>query len=138
MQVVIPRLFDVSIMPEDSAFGDFVGAYCKLSLELVRMQSGVDIGAGAGTEEGVLDVEEDNIPARVLRTLSLPARNCLAGGGLVGSIFRRRWCVMSTCLRLPQLRERTKQRSGNFGVARLGSVGVLNIERLVYRPPNVV
>ena len=88
-------------MLEDVAFRDFVGALCKLSLEMVSMQSSVDVGSRAGAGEDVLDVEEDNIPARVLRASSLPARNCLAGEGLVGSIFRRRWCVMSTCLVYP-------------------------------------
>jgi hypothetical protein len=36
------------------------------------------------------------VRARVLPASSLPARNDLAGGGLVGLIFCRRWCVMST------------------------------------------
>ena len=34
----------------------------------------------------------------------------VAGGGLVGSIFRGRWCIMSTCLYLSQLRELSEQR----------------------------
>jgi hypothetical protein len=70
-------------------------------LEMVSLQSGVDVDADAGTWEGVFDVEEDNTrPAS-----SFLARNGLSGGGLVGYIFRRRWCVLSTCLCLPQLRE---------------------------------
>ena len=36
-------------MLEDSAFRDFVGTLYKLSLEMVSMQSGVDVTAGAGT-----------------------------------------------------------------------------------------
>jgi hypothetical protein len=45
------------------------------------MQSSVDVGAGSGTREGVLDVEEDNIPSisTSARAPSLPARNGLAG-----------------------------------------------------------
>ena len=50
-------------MLEDSSFRDFVGALCELSLEMVSMQSGVDVGAVAGTGDGILDVEEDNIPS---------------------------------------------------------------------------
>jgi hypothetical protein len=46
----------------------------------------------------------------------------------VGSIFRKRWCVLSTCLYPPQLRERIEQRSGDFGIARPGGVAVLNIQ----------
>jgi hypothetical protein len=75
--------------------------------------------------------------ARVLRASSLPARNGLAGGGLVGSIFRGRYCVCPPCLCLPRLRERSEQRSGDFGIARLGGVAALNIQRLVYRPSDV-
>ncbi len=71
VQAAIQRLFDASIMLEDSAFRDFVGALCKLSLEMVSMQSGVNVGAGAGTGEGVLDVEEDNIPSASTSATSL-------------------------------------------------------------------
>jgi hypothetical protein len=59
------------------------------------------------------------VRARLLRASSLPARDSLTGGGLVESIFCGRWCVMSTCLCLPQLREQVQQRSGDFGIARL-------------------
>ena len=55
----------------------------------------------------------------------------------MGSIFRRRWCVMSTCLYLSQLRELSEQRSGDFGIARLGGVAVLDIQRLVCQPSDV-
>jgi hypothetical protein len=71
VQVAIQRLFDASVMLEDSAFRDFVGALCKLSLEMVSMQSGVDVSAGAGTGEGALDVEEDNIPSASTSATSL-------------------------------------------------------------------
>jgi hypothetical protein len=54
-----------------SAFRDFVGALCKLSLEMVRMQSGIDVGAGAGTGEGVLDMEGEDIPSTSTSATSL-------------------------------------------------------------------
>ena len=74
----------------------FIGALFK-SLEMVSMQSGVDVGAGAGTGEGVLNVRED----------------------ILGYISRRRRSVMSTtCLYLPQFRERTGQRSSDLSIAR--------------------
>ena len=44
---------------------------------------------------------------------------------------------MSTCLCLPQLRERSEQRPGNFGIACLGVVATLNIQHLVYRSSDV-
>jgi hypothetical protein len=77
------------------------------------------------------------VRARVLQASSLPTRNGLAGGGLVGSIFHGRWCVIFTCLCLPQLRERSEQWSGDLGIAHLGGVTALNIQRLVYRPSDV-
>jgi hypothetical protein len=55
VQASIQRLFDASIMLEDSAFR-FVRALCKLSSEMVSMQGGVNVGASAGTGEGVLDL----------------------------------------------------------------------------------
>ena len=67
---------------------------------MVTMQSGVDVGAGAGTGEGVLNVRED----------------------ILGYISRRRRCVMSTCLYLPQFREQAEQRSSDFSTTRLGCV----------------
>ena len=71
VQAAIQRLFDASIMLDDSAFRDFVGALCKLSSEMVSMQCGVDVGAGAGIGEGTLDVEEDNIPSASTSATSL-------------------------------------------------------------------
>ena len=70
VQAAIQRLFDASFMLEDSAFRDFVGALCKLSLEMVSMQSGADVGTGVGTAD-VLDVEEDNIPSASTSVTSL-------------------------------------------------------------------
>jgi hypothetical protein len=61
------------------------------------MQSGVDVGAGAGSREGVLDVEEEDSYSAVVGALCPPA-----------------FC-------LPQLRERSEQWSGDFGIARLGT-----------------
>ena len=71
VQAAIQRLFDASIMLDDPAFRDFVGALCKLSSEMVSMQCGVDVGAGTGTGEGALDVEEDNIPSASTSATSL-------------------------------------------------------------------
>ena len=66
VQAAIQRLFDASVIPEHSAFHDFIGALCKLSLEMVSMQSGTDVGFGAGAGastagEGTLDAEDDTI-----------------------------------------------------------------------------
>jgi len=76
VQAAIQRLFDASVILEDSAFHDFVSALCKLSLEMVSMQSGTNVGfgagAGAGTAgEGTLDAEDDTIPSASTSATSL-------------------------------------------------------------------
>jgi hypothetical protein len=86
VQAAIRWLLDASIMPEDSAFRDFVCTFCKLSFEMVSMQSGVDIGAGActGWVPWMWRRIVFQVRARVLQASLLPARNGLARGGLVG------------------------------------------------------
>ncbi|KAH9955055.1 hypothetical protein BC827DRAFT_1262095 [Russula dissimulans] len=69
VQAAMQRLFDVSIMLDDSAFHDFVGALCKLSFEMVGMQSGADVGNGVA--EGSLEVDDDNIPSASTSMTSL-------------------------------------------------------------------
>ena len=56
VQAAIQRLFDASKMLEDEAFHDFVGALCKLSVEMVGMQSGIGTVAIA---EGPLEIDDD-------------------------------------------------------------------------------
>ena len=57
------RLFDVSFMQGGSAFRDFVDALCKLhSVALMSVQV---------QAQGVLDVEEDNIPSASANATSL-------------------------------------------------------------------
>lgn len=68
VQAAIQRLFDASVMLEDSAFHDFIGALCKLSSEMVSMQSGVGVGSSIG--EGGLDAEDD-IPSASTSATSL-------------------------------------------------------------------
>jgi hypothetical protein len=70
VQAAIQRLFDRSIMLEDSMFCDFFGASCK-SLEMVSIQSGIDVGVGSGTGEDVLDVAEDDIQSSSTTATSL-------------------------------------------------------------------
>ena len=93
----------------------FVGALFNLSLEMVSMQNGIGVGASAGTGEGVSNVREN----------------------ILESVFRRRWCVMSTFLCLPQFRKRTGQRSSDSSTSRLGGIATLNVQRLLYQPSDV-
>lgn len=53
VQNAIQRLFDASKNLEDSAFQDFVGALCKLSSEMIRMQS--DVGIAVAGDLGSTD-----------------------------------------------------------------------------------
>jgi len=71
VQAAIQRLFDASVILEDSAFHDFVGALCKLSLEMVSMQSGTDVGTITAAGEGTLDAEDDTIPSASTSATSL-------------------------------------------------------------------
>ena len=109
VQAAIQRLFDGSIILEDSAFRDFVGALCKLSLEMVSMQSGVDVGPGAGTGD-VLDVEEDNIPSASTSATSLVTpRTERFSRRRVSGIHIPRTLVRYVYLSLPTSIERTVQ-----------------------------
>ena len=45
----------------------FVDPLFNLSLEMVSMQSGIDVGAGAGTGDGVLNVRGDILGSVFLR-----------------------------------------------------------------------
>jgi hypothetical protein len=106
MQAAIQRLFDMSTMPEDSAFHDFVGALYNLSLEMVSMQSGV--GAGGGYSK----CEHECYEPRHSRTERFSRRR-------VSGIHIPRTLVHYIHLPcLLQLRERSEQRSGDLGICR--------------------
>jgi hypothetical protein len=72
MQAAIQRLFDLSKNLEDSAFRDFVNALCKLSGEMVTMQSGAGISnapvrtseSGEDVGGSSLNVPLDNVSRR--------------------------------------------------------------------------
>ncbi|KAI0300723.1 hypothetical protein B0F90DRAFT_1722805 [Multifurca ochricompacta] len=124
VQAAIQRLFDASKMLEDAAFRDFVAALCKLSVEMVSMQSGVGVGVGMGAGEGSLEVtEEDGPPSASASSTSLVTP-------LSDRFSRRR----VSGIHIP----RTLVPFGDFGIARLGGVAALNIQRLVYRSPDPI
>lgn len=72
MQAAIQRLFDLSKNLEDSAFRDFVNALCKLSGEMVTMQSGDGISnapvrtseSGEDVGGSSLNVSSENVSRR--------------------------------------------------------------------------
>jgi len=78
---------------------------------------------------------EDNSPSASTGTTSLvtpctekSSRRRVSGIHILQTLVRD---VYLPCV--PQLRERTEQRYGNFGTARLRGVAALNIQRLVYQ-----
>ena len=101
VQAAIQRLFDASVMLDDPAFHDFVGALCKLSLEMVSMQSDANVVAVAG--DGTLEAEEDIPSASTsLTSLVTPRAERLSRRRVSGiHIPRTLVCGLSTtaCLR---------------------------------------
>ena len=129
MQMAIQRLFDSSKNLEDPAFRDFINALCKLSAEMVNMQSdgGMSIVPVRVSESGddagsPLNISSENVAQR--RRIS----------GI--HIPKTTVCV---CLFLTTFNVLTNQfkRSGDFGITKLGGVALLNIHRLIYRSPDV-
>ncbi|KAH7886558.1 hypothetical protein F5I97DRAFT_1868110 [Phlebopus sp. FC_14] len=110
VQLAIQRLFEASKNLEDSAFQDFINALCKLSSEMVGMQSDKSELLANDSEGG------EDIP----NSATLSPRNDLAHRRRVSGIH------------LPRT-----LRSGDFGVERLGAVAMLNIHRLIYRAPEI-
>ncbi|GAA6010582.1 hypothetical protein JCM10207_007749 [Rhodosporidiobolus poonsookiae] len=112
----IAKLFEVSSTLDDAAFRHFLGALCRLSGEMVGVQMNEDgtvvrageEGAGGATSEGTTT------------PLETPDRS------------RRRSSGMSA----------VKARAGglgekSFGIAKIGAVALLNVQRLIKQPPEV-
>ncbi|KZP24026.1 hypothetical protein FIBSPDRAFT_785328 [Athelia psychrophila] len=109
VQNAIQRLFDASKNLEDTAFRDFVNALCKLSSEMIGMQS--------DTGHGLTIPDADS------------AEDLLNPAGLSPTTAHRR---RVSGIHLPKT-----LRSGDFGINKLGAVAVLNIHRLIYRSPEI-
>ncbi|GAA5884135.1 hypothetical protein JCM6882_002154 [Rhodosporidiobolus microsporus] len=112
VQQSISSLFDVSKALDDGAFRLFVGALCRLSGEMIGVQMDED-GKVADDEAGGADGAASGGTTTPLET---PDRS------------RRRSSGINT------VRTRAEK---SFGIAKLGTVALLNIERLVRQPPAV-
>ncbi|GLB42717.1 putative C-terminal region of Mon2 protein [Lyophyllum shimeji] len=108
--LAVQRLFDASKNLEDAAYKHFVNALCRLSAEMVEMQS----GGGSGT------MVESESHEDVASVVGLSPRT--------GPAHRRR----VSGIHIPRT-----LRSGDFGITKLGGVSLLNIHRLIYRSPDV-
>ncbi|GAA6056217.1 hypothetical protein JCM3770_002092 [Rhodotorula araucariae] len=111
-QRAIGELFDVSQALDDGAFRKFAGALCRLSGEMIGLamhEDGSVVVLAGGTDEASLN------------GATTPTR---------------------TSLDTPSRRRSSGIRAGartdtSFGVAKLGAVALLNIARLIERPPAV-
>ncbi|KAJ7911535.1 hypothetical protein B0H13DRAFT_2009133, partial [Mycena leptocephala] len=108
LQVAIQRLFDASKNLEDDAFRHFINALCRLSAEMVGMQT---------DGESIVDTSERN---SLDDTATLSPK--------IEPAHRRR----VSGIHIPRT-----LRSGDFGINKLGGVALLNIHRLIYRSPDV-
>ncbi|KAL5521903.1 MON2 [Sanghuangporus sanghuang] len=107
-QRAIQRLFDSTKNLEDSAFHDFVSALCKLSAEMIEMQS--DAGAP------------------VVETGSVESVHTLSASASSETAHRRR----VSGIHLPRT-----LRTGDFSINKLGSISRLNIVRFTSRSPDI-
>ncbi|KIL71464.1 hypothetical protein M378DRAFT_65148 [Amanita muscaria Koide BX008] len=111
LQNLIQRLFDVSRNLEDLAFKDFVNALCRLSFEMISMQS--EFGGSIPENESV---EEFPSSSSVMLTPKKdPAHRRRVSGIFVPKTLR----------------------TGDFGLTKLVGVAMLNIHRLIYRSPDI-
>ncbi|KAF7333497.1 Protein MON2 [Mycena venus] len=109
LQGAIQRLFDASKNLEDDAFRHFINALCKLSAEMVGMQT--------DGESQIIDASE---------------RNSLDDTATLSPKFEAAHRRRVSGIHLPRT-----LRSGDFGINKLGGVALLNIYRLIYRSPDV-
>ncbi|KAF8666808.1 C-terminal region of Mon2 protein [Rhizoctonia solani] len=97
------KIFDASKNLEDSAFGDFIRALCKLSAAMVGMQS---------ESIQIENTDDPKSSSTMLQTVSSS-----------DNLQRRRASGI--------------HRTGDYGIAKLGVVALLNVHRLAYRDPEV-
>ncbi|KAJ3718582.1 hypothetical protein DFJ43DRAFT_1159494 [Lentinula guzmanii] len=119
MLTAIQRLFDASKNLEDGAFKCFIDALCKLSAEMIGMQTGTGDASG-------LEVIAESVSVEELSSLGSGALSPSAS--IADTLHRRR----VSGIHLPRT-----LRSGDFGINKLGGVVSLNIHRLIYRPAEV-
>ncbi|KAJ8520264.1 hypothetical protein ONZ45_g2894 [Pleurotus djamor] len=124
LHIAIQRLFEVTTKTlEDEAFGDFVRALCKLSWEMIGMQSsGVPLSRSVNASSATLAVSA-GAPAGV--TESLESLSLSPGAE---APHRRRVSGIHISRSL---------RTGDFGISKLLTVSLLNIHRLIYRSPSI-
>ncbi|GAA6033445.1 hypothetical protein JCM8097_001397 [Rhodosporidiobolus ruineniae] len=114
VQQSIASLFDVSKALDDGAFRLFLGALCRLSGEMIGLQMSEE-GAVVGHEGGAGGVGGSGSTT----PLETPNRRRSSGLSALGQTKAGGFGEKS------------------FGIAKIGAVAVLNIQRLIRRPPDV-
>ncbi|BGP03886.1 Endocytosis and vacuole integrity protein [Rhodotorula toruloides] len=117
VQQAIAKLFDVSFNLDDGAFRQFLGALCRLSGEMIGLQMAED---GTVAQYAGGDDRSEDGSTGTTTPLDTPDRS------------RRRSSGISTSRGAS-----TKGGDKSFGIAKLGAVALLNVLRLVQRPPDV-
>ncbi|EKM74882.1 hypothetical protein AGABI1DRAFT_65220 [Agaricus bisporus var. burnettii JB137-S8] len=114
MQNGIQRLFDASKNLEDLAFRDFVNALCRLSGEMIGMQT-----ASLSVVESRESLEDTGLMSPPIPKTEVSNRE----------VSNRR--------RVSGIHIPRTLRTGDFGISRLGGVAMLNIHRFIYRSPDI-
>ncbi|KAG8906680.1 hypothetical protein FRB99_006381 [Tulasnella sp. 403] len=120
IQLAINHLFDATKSLDDEAFRDFIAALCKLSHEMVEMQ------ASRNQETRYSDSVDDLTSPAMSAIMSPSASGNLQPGGTPRSSRRVSGLGMHKAMR-----------TGDYSIARLGDVALLNIHRLIYRHPDI-
>ncbi|KAL0562942.1 Endocytosis and vacuole integrity protein, partial [Marasmius crinis-equi] len=113
MLLAMQRLFDASKSLEDDAFKSFIRALCKLSAEMVGMQT--DPTMDVIIEDDASDEARSTASTTTLTPVKEPSHRRRVSG-----------------IHIPRT-----LRSGDFGLTKLGQVSILNIHRLIYRPSEI-
>lgn len=129
LQMAIQRLFDASKNLEDGAYKHFIHALCRLSAEMVEMQSGGEVTL-------VTDDSHEDVASIVgLSPRSgAPHRRRVSGIHIPRTLVRKLAIIYLSSITVLIV---VHQRSGDFGITKLGGVTMLNIHRLIYRSPDV-
>ncbi|KAG9017683.1 hypothetical protein FRB90_000273 [Tulasnella sp. 427] len=120
IQLTINRLYDGTKNLDDEAFKDFVASLCRLSHEMVGMQASksMELRLSESTDE--------------IMTPNLPSGLSPSSSGLSPMIG-----TPKSSRRVSGMGVSKPTRAGDYGIARLGDVALLNIHRLIYRNPDV-
>ncbi|KZS95343.1 hypothetical protein SISNIDRAFT_452743 [Sistotremastrum niveocremeum HHB9708] len=127
----IRRLIESTKNLDDEAFRAFVESCCRLSLEMIGMQSSVPMPPPQPSiiiESGSVEEEKDGDGGKDGSLKEKEGSPMLSPRAGSEKSHRRR----ASGIHLPRT-----LRSGDFGLTTLSTISLLNIPRLIYRPPSI-